>query len=310
VNKKLEVAMELGFLNDRILLTVDRYQSRSANQLVAYAIPTITGFNSYEANLPAVVQNTGWEFDLNTKNIQQKDFSWTTSFNITVPKNKLISFPNLANSSYANLLVLGEDITRIYGYKETSVDQKTGNAVYAPQPGSSSTDPYYYNTIGKQTPDFYGGFGNTFIYKNWQLDIFGQFVKQMARGDILYSPGLFINNYQYTLKRWQQPGDMTTVPKASTFGDYNYGGSSANIFDASYFRVKNVSLSYTFPANWASRIGIGHLRIYAQGQNLYTWWHKNNPFLDPESGAYYANFGASRNLPPMRTIVFGAQITF
>jgi TonB-linked SusC/RagA family outer membrane protein len=310
VDKKLEVAMELGFLKDRILLTVDRYQSRSANQLVAYAIPTITGFSSYEANLPAVVQNTGWEVELNTKNLQQKDFSWTTTFNITVPKNKLVGFPNLANSSYANLLVLGEDITRIYGYKQTSIDQKTGNGIYAPQPGSSSSDPYYYNTIGKQTPDFYGGFGNSFIYKNWQLDVFGQFVKQMARGDILYSPGIFINNYQYTLNRWQKSGDITTVPKASTAGDYNYGASSANIFDASYFRLKNVSISYSFPADWVSRIGVNHIRVYAQAQDLYTWWHKNNPFLDPESGAYYANFGASRNLPPMRTIVFGAQINF
>ncbi|WP_184547318.1 SusC/RagA family TonB-linked outer membrane protein [Mucilaginibacter sp. FT3.2] len=306
VNKKLEAAIELGFFTDRILLTVNRYQSRSSNQLVSYAIPTITGFKSYQANLPAVVQNTGWEFELNTKNIQEKDFSWTTTFNITVPKNKLVSFQNLAGSSYANTLVIGEDITRVYGYRLTSVDPSTGNATYAPQPGSTSTSPYFYNTIGKTTPDFYGGFGNTFTYKHWQLDIFGQFVKQMARGDILYSPGIATNSYQYLLNRWQKPGDITNVPKASTNIDYNFAGSSVNYFDASYFRLKNVALSYTLTKGWASSLGIDQLKIYGQGQNLYTLWHKNNPFLDPESGA----FGYSANLPPMRSIVLGVQITF
>jgi TonB-linked SusC/RagA family outer membrane protein len=306
VDKKLEIGLELGFIKDRILLTVDHYQSRSSNQLVAYAIPTLTGFNSYEANLPAVVQNTGWEIELNTKNIQQKDFSWSTTFNITVPKNKLVSFQNFANSSYANTLVIGEDITRVYGYRLTSVDPSNGNAIYATQPGSTSTSPYYYYTMGNRTPNFYGGFGNTFTYGSWQLDIFGQFTKQNAQGDLSYSPGQFINNYQYTLQRWQQPGDILNVPKASNNPDYYYSSSSGNFFDASYFRLKNISLSYNLPAKWVSRIGIDRLRVYAQGQDLYTWWHKNNPFLDPESGA----FGTTNNLPPMRSIVFGTQITF
>ncbi|MES2060458.1 MAG: SusC/RagA family TonB-linked outer membrane protein [Bacteroidota bacterium] len=306
VNKKLEEAIELGFLKDRILLTVNRYESKSSNQLVAYAIPSVTGFKSYQANLPAVVQNTGWEIELNTRNIQHKNFSWTTTFNITAPKNKLVSFQNFAGSSYANTLVIGEDITRVYGYLLSSVDPTTGNATYAPQAGSSTTSPYFYNTIGKRTPDFYGGFGNTFTYKHWQLDIFGQFVKQMARGDILYNAGIFTNNYQYLLNRWQNPGDITTVPKASTNIDYNFSGSSANYFDASYFRLKNVALSYTLTKGWTSRLGIDQLKIYGQGQNLYTLWHKNYPFLDPESGA----FGSPANLPPMRSIVFGVQLTF
>jgi TonB-linked SusC/RagA family outer membrane protein len=306
VNKKLELAVELAFVKDRVLLTVNRYQSRSSNQLVDYAIPTITGFSSYQANLPAVVENTGWEIELNTKNIQQKDFSWSTSFNLTIPKNKLVSFQNFANSSYVNTLVVGQDITRVYGNKLSGIDPNSGNAVYAPVPGSTPDDLDYYSSIGKQTPDFYGGFGNTLIYKSWQLDIFGQFAKQMARGGINYTPGIFVNNYQYVLNRWQQPGDVTDVPKASTFPDYHYSYSSANFFDASYFRIKNISLSYSFPAHWCSKVGIDRFRIYAQGQNLYTWWHKNNPFLDPESGAY----GFSTNLPPMRSIFFGTQITF
>lgn len=306
VNKKLEIGLELGFLKDRVLLNVNRYQSKSSNQLVDYAVPTLTGFSSYQANLPAVVENTGWEFELNTKNIQQKKINWTTSFNITIPKNQLKSFPNFSNSSYANTLVIGEDITRIIGYKLLSIDPATGSAVYAPQPGSTSTSPYFYNTIGKKTPDLYGGFGNNISYKNWQLDFFLQFAKQKLPGDIIYTPGVFANNYQFVLNRWQQPGDQTNVPKASTIIDYNYSSSTANYFDASYLRLKNVALSYSLPADLIRKIKVDRVRIYAQGQNLYTWWHRNSPFLDPESGA----FGYTNNLPPMRSIIIGAQITF
>jgi TonB-linked SusC/RagA family outer membrane protein len=306
VDKKAEFALETGFLKDRILLSADYYESRSGNQLVAYTIPTIAGFSSYVANLPAVVQNTGWELDLKTKNIDVDHFKWTTSFNLTIPKNKLVSFQNLANSSYANTLAIGQDITRIYGFLLSGIDPKTGTAVYAPQPGSTSLDPYYYSTIGKQTPDFYGGIGNSFSYKKWSLDVFGQFTKQMALGDIENTPGIFINNYQFILNRWQYPGDATNVPKASTVEDYYYRYSSANYFDASYFRLKNIALSYSLPPQSLKWLSVSSLRIYLQAQNLYTWWHRQSPFLDPES----ATGGSTANLPPVKSLVAGIQLTF
>jgi len=302
----LEFALELGFLNDRILANVNRYQDDSHDQLVNYAIPRITGFSTYEANLPAVVQNTGWEFELDTKNIKSDAFSWTTTFNLTLPKNELKSFENFSSSSYNQTLQLGYDITRIYGYKFLGVNPATGNATYATQPGSISTDPYGYYTIGKQTPDFYGGIGNTFSYKKWSLDIFGQFAKQMAMGGIDYTPGIIRNNYEVTNNRWQQAGDQTNIPKASTNSDFYYSLSSANFFDASYFRLKNVSLSYSFSPEWLIKAKLNSLRIYAQGQDLWTWWNKNSAILDPESGSVSTT---PSNIPPMKTFVIGLQIS-
>jgi len=276
--RKIEFAVELGFLKDRILFNINRYQDESNDQLVNYAIPRITGFANYEANLPAVVENTGWEFELNTKNIQNQTFSWTTSINLTLPKNVLKSFDNFSTSSYAQTLQLGYDITRISGYQFTGVNPATGIANYAPQPGSNSTDPYEYFTIGKQTPNFYGGIGNTFTYKRWSLDVFGQFAKQMALGGLNYTPGGIQNNYAIVLNRWQKPGDITNMPKASTNSDFYYSYSTANYYDASYFRLKNISLSYSFLPEGLKSIGISQLRLYAEGQNLYTWW---NLFLTP-----------------------------
>jgi TonB-linked SusC/RagA family outer membrane protein len=306
VTKKLDYAVELGFLKDHILLTVDRYINRSSDQLVAYAIPTITGFSSYEANLPAVIVNSGWEFELNTVNLKSSNFKWTTNFNFTVPKNELQSFQDFSSSAYAQTLRLGYDITRVTGVKFLGVNPATGYASYAPQPGSSSTDPYFYYTEGKLTPDFYGGIGNTISYKNWSFDIFGQFNKHMLPGGIVYTPGTLDNNYSIALSRWQKPGDVTNMPRASTTDDFYYSYSSANFVNASYFRIKNIALSYTLPAQWLKKANVDRLRIYLQGQNVFTFWNKNSTLFDPESGAISA--GAA-NIPPLKSFVAGFEIT-
>lgn len=290
--RKLDVALELGWWKDRLLLSVDRYRNRSDDQLVAYAIPYLTGFNTYQANLPAVVENTGWELSLNAQYVRGKRLNWSGSFNLTLPHNDLVSFQDFATSSYAQTLQLGYDITRVTGYQLLGVDPATGLAAYAKQ-GSS---PYLYNTLGKQTPDFYGGWGNSLAYGNWQLDVFASFAKQMAKGGLFTSPGLKYNSYALVLDRWQHPGDVTGIPKASTVNDPYFTSSSANFFNASYFRLKNVALTYRLPRGW---------RVYAQAQNLFTLWDRRAPLLDPESGALTAT---AKNIPPFRTILAGFQI--
>ncbi len=305
--RKLEFALELGMFKDRIQLNINRYQNDSHDQLVNYQLPRETGFPSYQANLPAIVENKGWEFELHTKNIQAPSFSWTTTFNITLPKNKLKSFDNFSTSSYAKTLQLGYDITRIYGYQFLGVDPATGTSSYAPEPGSTSTAPYQYFTIGKQTPDFYGGFGNTFSYKSWKLDIFGQFAKQMAKGGLVTRPGAANNSFIFLLNRWQKPGDQTDIPKASTVADSYYANTSANFFNASYFRLKNVALSYDLPGSWLRKFKLDQVNIYVQGENLYTWWNKKSGLMDPESGALT---NAAKNIPPMKTITAGMQVNF
>ncbi|MBO0181028.1 hypothetical protein, partial [Vibrio parahaemolyticus] len=81
---------------DALSLSVDYYLSRSSDQLVDYNIPAITGFSGYQANLPATIQNSGWEINPSTRNLQRKKFSWSSTFNITLPKNILKSFESFA----------------------------------------------------------------------------------------------------------------------------------------------------------------------------------------------------------------------
>ncbi|MDN3584562.1 SusC/RagA family TonB-linked outer membrane protein [Mucilaginibacter flavus] len=304
-NKKLDAGLEIGLLKDRILLTTDYFENRSGNQLVNYALPYLTGFNSYEANIPAVIKNTGWEIQLLTKNIVGQHFRWSTNFNITTTKNRLVNFPGLANSGYANIYIVGESISRAYGFKYAGADPQTGVSLYQLTGGGTSSNPSFdnfYKTIGDNNPSLYGGISNAFTYKNFQLDFSGQFAKHSLAGGIL-PPGSLSNDFALALSRWQAAGNVTNVPKATTsFNDFYYTLSSANFFKANYFRLKNVSLSYTFPTDWLKNNKLTALRIYAQAENLLTIWDRNAALYDPESGA-------SANVQPMRTITLGIQIT-
>src|SRR5690606_8576904 len=107
VNRKLEGGVELGFLQDRIRFSLSHYQNRSSNQLVGYALPYITGFSSVQANLPATVENTGWEIEFSSLNFNSTNFRWETSFNMSFPKNELVSYPDIEQSSYANTYRIG-----------------------------------------------------------------------------------------------------------------------------------------------------------------------------------------------------------
>lgn len=127
MNKKMEVAMEMGFLKDKVLLTVAYYRNASSDPLVSYPLPATTGFSTITANLNGVlILNTGIEMTIGTTNIKTDNFTWTTNLNMTVPKNQLKKFPDLANSSYATSYKLGQSLNTVYGGQYTGVDPQTG----------------------------------------------------------------------------------------------------------------------------------------------------------------------------------------
>ncbi|MBS1667610.1 MAG: SusC/RagA family TonB-linked outer membrane protein [Bacteroidetes bacterium] len=299
--KKLEWGIDLSFKKDRFLISVDYYKNSSSDQLVAYALPAYTGFTSYQANLPAIVINTGWEFELVTKNITGKNFSWSTNFNITLPKNWLKRFPGIENSSYANTLKVGEDITRVYGYRLQGLDT-LGKPIFATDPSVNPSQPYYYFTIGKRTPNYFGGLGNSFSYKRWALDIFCQFSSQILQGGLKKTPGLVSNNFSLMMHRWQNPADNTVIPAPSTYSNTLYQYSSANWFGSSYWRFKNISLSYHIPSSKMGKFKWDKFICYIRAQNLFTIWDKSIPIYDPETGA-------SNNIPSMKSFVLGFQLT-
>jgi TonB-linked SusC/RagA family outer membrane protein len=276
-NRKMEAAVELGFLEDRLFFSIAKYCNRSSNQLVGYQLPGMTGFNSYQANLPAVVENTGWEFELQTSNIRKEDFTWTTSANISFFSNRLKKFQRLSVSSYANAYVLGQSLNIVRGYHFKGVDPQTGLAQFADINGDgrlSSINDFV--TIANMDPTYYGGIQNDLRYKNFSLGFFWQFIKQVGLTAAV-RPGDFTNQYSNSLQRWRKPGDVTSVPRATaTAGNPAYDLNASLLLsdavyeDASYLRLKNVMITYSMPAVVLKKFRLQLCRIYLQGQNLLT----------------------------------------
>lgn len=307
-NKKLEVALELGFFNDKALLNTSWYQNRSSNQLIGIPLAATTGFNSLIGNFDATVENTGFEFDLQTTNIQSKHFTWTTSFNLSIPKNKLLKFSGLESSAFANRYRIGEPLTSVPLYHALGVDADTGLYQFEDynDDGSISRldDRQWFEDLA---PQFYGGFGNILSYKNVSLDFFFQFKKQKGFNYLVAgaTAGFRGNGPVQFVSRWQESGDIAPIQRA-TFGRYPGAGlagqqqseSNAAISDASFIRLRSISISYNIPKTLSFGMD---LNVYLQGQNLLTI--TNYQGADPEQPSYEV-------LPPLQQITMGVQIGF
>lgn len=313
---KLQGGIDLGLMQDRILLNVTYARNRSSNQLLSYNLPSITGFLDIVRNFPATVQNTSWEFSLQTVNVKSERFSWTSNINLTIPRNKLIGFPNLSNSSYAYDLKVGQPLNTIFTYHSIGVNPATGEYQFADSHGSPTTEPTFpddYNKYINTQVKMYGGFQNQISYRGLQIDFLFQYVNQPGTllffNNLYVPPGSFrrgVSNQPITvLNRWQKPGDMAAIQKYGT-STSNSGidyivGSDAGYGDASYIRLKNVSVSLELPGSWKRTMHFQQCRIYLQGQNL--WTITNYQGLDPENQSI-------NSLPPLRVLTVGAQFGF
>lgn len=307
VNRKLEAALDLGFWNDRINIEAAWYSNRCNDQLVQFPTPAFSGFTYVNSNSPADVQNTGWEFLLNAKVFDKQNFIWSAKFNMGINRNKLIAYPNLSQSPYQELLVVGQSINLIKLLHNTGVNPQTGlytfqdknkdGQITIDQTGQSVDDRYVHDL----NPKFDGGFTNTFSYKNWELSVFFYFKKQIGRNihASLDFPGDNTNQPVDVLNRWQKPGDITSTARFTTnpYSDNSYIDyllySDAVLMDASFIRLQNLSLTYALPAEWLKKSGIGNFRIYVRGQNLFIITKYKG--LDPE----VQNFGT----PPLARII-------
>ncbi|UNY97893.1 SusC/RagA family TonB-linked outer membrane protein [Zhouia spongiae] len=309
-NKKLEAAIDLGFIRDRIRLSAAWFQNRSSNQLVAYPLPATTGFLSIQDNLNALVENTGLELELNTLNIDNDSFRWTTAANISFTKNTLLKYPNLENSAYAQVYEIGKSLSLMRKYHALGVNPQTGIYEFEDIDGDGMIKhPNDLQSLVELDPEFYGGIENTFSYKNLQFNILFQFVKQTGYNPLFLSgtaPGAMSNKPIEVLERWQQPGDITHIPQFTQStsteaytafrNSRSYGDN--RFIDASFVRLKTISLSYLLSNGLLKN---SKTSLYIQGQNLLTITGYKG--FDPE-------YTTSLKLPPLKMFTMGVQIIF
>ncbi|OQP52022.1 hypothetical protein A4H97_25745 [Niastella yeongjuensis] len=318
VSHKLETALELGLFKDQLMISLAYFRNRTSNQLIAYKLPGITGFNSYAAkNSPAVVQNTGWEIQVQAKKQFNKQWQWSGNVLLTIPRNKLIAFPNLKASSYSNLII-GQSLSVVRGFSYAGVNKSTGLFEFNDLDGSGDiSSPEDYRILGNFDPVWYGSIQNNLQFKGWQLDVFLEFRKQRAYGYLysiynngyLLKPGtMSVNQPTLVLDRWQLHPDQATVQKLTTGGNDEINNASNNfivsdgtIDNAFFCRVRNIELSWRLPTQWLRCVSLKNCRVYLQTQNLFTI----TPYkgTDPETRNMLT-------LPPLRTITGGIEIGF
>jgi TonB-linked SusC/RagA family outer membrane protein len=314
--RKLQTGLDFGLISDRILFGAAYSVNRSSNQLIAYVIPSTTGFTSITENLPAVIQNTSLEVILNTTNLRNKKFLWTTNVNLTFPRNKLVSFPGIEKTAYAsgkNGVIVGEPLGVIKAYGYGGVDPATGKYQILDRLGKPTVNYGLgiQSYLNSNFVNYYGGFQNTLQYKKIAIDLLFQFIRQKGPKDMFYyngsvAPGRFVgtasNQPVTVLSRWQKAGDNSEV------GRYTTGSSLPVVppftvdyltYDASYIRLKNLSLSWQLPTIWMQKTHLQNARLYFTGQNLLTITKYSG--LDPENRSI-------SSLPPLRVMTVGVQI--
>lgn len=281
VNKKLEVGLNLSLFGERLMLEASWYRNRCNNQLVAFPTPSLTGFDRVYSNSPANVQNTGWEFSFGGTVVKHSFFSWTAKGNLSLNRSKLLSYPNLAQSPYSGIFVVGQPLLITRVLHSTGVDPQTGKYTFEDANQNGKTDIDFSNKtiddryVFDRTPKYEGGISSTITFKNWTLDFFLYFKKQQGYkpfANISGIPGDINNQPVEVMQRWQKPGDVTTVAKFTTQPDdsyFNFKNYSDGVFtDASFMRLQNAMLAYNVTPRLLKRIGLDGCRIYIKGQNL------------------------------------------
>ncbi|NLR81364.1 SusC/RagA family TonB-linked outer membrane protein [Chitinophaga eiseniae] len=319
--RKMEFGLELGFLNDRISFTGNYYRNRSADQLLSAALALQSGYNSYTVNMPALVQNSGVELELTSLNVKRHDFGWTSSLNVTFYRNKLVSFPGIEKSFYASSYLVGQPIDMVRKFIYTGYDPNTGIPQYQDLNKDGVIDFNNDRQIIKPGLPFFGGLNNTVSYRNWDLSFFLQFNHRKGATNNFSTPIGSSRSNQNTavLDRWRQPGDNATYPAATStsgtpiyLGYTQYSSSTALWGDASYLKLRSAAISYSFPQRWLTKAKISGLKVYAEGQNLFTWT-KNKYIYDPETSVPGGPPGLGTGMiamPPLRTIVLGINCSF
>ena len=309
---KSSVGLELCF-NKRYTIAAIYFWNHTRNQLVKYNLPAVTGYKFTTENLPAVVQNHGLELEWNIKQIQSTDFQWDHFFNLTIPYNKLESYPNISSSFYSSIYEVGQPLDSRFMYQFKGINPKNGIPDFKDLNGDNKIDVQDRSAryIG---PQFYAGWGNTVTYKRLSLSVFFQLVKQtgyyVASMDV---PGRFEpsggNQPLSDEPRWRNPGDDVRVQRYTAdnqeaeHANVLLTQSDYSIVDASYIRLKNVSISWELPQSLSTRVKIKSASLFLNSQNLATWTHFKG--MDPETQRYLFNY----RQPPQRVIVVGCRIS-
>ena len=333
----VDVGLEYGFLRNRISGEIGFYNKYSKDLFLNVSVPASGGYTTFLGNV-GKVRNTGVEFNIKSVNITNRDFTWTTDFNISWNKNKVLDVgtagPDALQGEGDTRVIKGQPIGVNYLVKFLYVDPADGMPVYEQldDNGNPVGETKEYNAdrdrqpVGHPNPDFVGGFNNTFTYKNWD---FGLMFTFQIGGNIFDDAEKFqMNNVgtwslkRNVLDRWQQPGDITDVPRVSlgSSGIELSRNTTEYLHDAGFLRLKNVNVGYTFRGEKLQKWHIRDIRVFAQATNLltlfseyYNKYHGEPEIMRDVDSAQKRNLSLNvtyLTAPQARTYTVGLSVNF
>ncbi|MCM4155795.1 TonB-dependent receptor [Gramella sp. AN32] len=341
--EQLDLGIEIGLLKNRISFEADYYQKTTNDLLLFRDLPNTAG-NRILENVGSV-ENKGFELLLNTINIDKENFQWSSTLTVSQNRSKVLDlgaeeFINIQSTgnqggSSARLIV-GQPMPVFFGaeylgtYKDPQeiIDDGTQGRSFLGSPrfrdvdGNGTINTADYSVIGSPEADFYGGFRNSFTYKNINLDVFfhgsyGNDIFNVRSQTSFYGRG-DENLDNRVLDRYVEgENELSNVPRAGTSTSLFNPNSTLNVEDGSYLRLKQVTLSYDIPVD---KMNLGNtfksINIYASGRNLALW--SKFRLGDPEVNNFSAGSGfnsvsqgfASGQYPYSRSIVTGIKVEF
>lgn len=323
--KTFNIGIDFGILNNRINGNIDFYTSTTTDLLLQRNLPKISGYSNVYMNMGETA-NKGLEITINSKNIVTKDFTWGTSLVWSWNKNEIKDLYGDKQDDLGNRWFIGEPISVIYDYVMEGIWQKDeiergdhlnhdpqaqpGDVKLADLNGDGKITPEGDKKIqGQTTPKWIGGMTNTFTYKNLSLSIFIQTVQGLKRNNSLLamaSDEMGRRNSTTEIGYWTESNptnEYRSLSKTSNRWGYGFPRSAA------FTRIKDITLSYQFPAQICNMLHLNALTVYASGRNLFTFTDWKG--WDPESDITQRGWGGYENNYPMtKSMVFGLNVTF
>lgn len=301
--KDLDLGIDFGFLNNRIMGSFTWFDRRSNKLFFARPLPPSSGNDFVNDNIGAVT-NRGVEIDLTTVNINTRDFTWTTTLNFSSIRNRITALPQQSiTGPNLSQLVVGQPLNNFYIREYAGVDATdgtpmwymdkidgTGKTIKTITKQYSAATRYF---EGTSLPDWTGGITSTLRYRHFELSILAYLsfrgkIYDADYASLMYSsvgtaPG---HNWSTDIfNRWQSPterGDGKTPRLTTTTDDQSNAVSTRFLYDDTYMRIRNITLGYTLPEKNLKKSRLSSARVYVTLQNPLTFFNRKG--LDPEGG--------------------------
>ena len=318
------IGIDFTAFNNRLTFNADAYYKYTTNLLMNVPLPGGLDFSNIYRN-EGEMENKGFEFGINSRNIENKDLVWTTDFNMSFNRNKVTKlslqkiyyFANTSEATSENVVRMteGMPLGMFWGYISEGVDPETGDLIFKDLDGNGRITTSDKTYIGNPNPDFTFGMTNNLSYKGFNLNVFfqGSYGNDIYNASRYETEGMYNGQNQSTevIRRWRIPGQITDIPRATT-GTDNLRASTRFIENGSYIRLKSLTLSYDIQLGVLKRWNITRLQPYFTAQNLFTL--TNYKGFDPEVNQY----GGSATVqgidwgtyPQVKTFIFGLNIDF